>query len=444
MDEIEETFFPYNNKKIQKSKLNKVFICQPILSEANKNRKIDNKSNNLIISSSLKKFPLSKDHINLTNLKQTHSILKTTHFSSTPNINGYQPITKNKNSKLTYHSFNYKYIKPKTPVDLSLYTILALSKNKYLRKYNKDIDDNNKCKYRNKKNKNIRFLINKEYINECNEKNKNEKVIESKKKSMVFLSCFNNNFVNSEKIRFYNMMERLNKIKLFVEVNPKNKYKIIKNFLISIGLNNQIYYSKNKMNNFIKFIKKDFIVDPSKSFKDNIINILNNNNEYISYQNNLKNYGNILSSPNKTISQRIKNIMHINTNLYKSINLKYNTYDKYKINRYDLDLKSNMKKQKEANNRINNPEFLDIIKNPEKLMNSLENKIKDGKNDLLYSKTYSFWNKNFQSTNNININLVNSYDFDKLKKRNILTEYACFEKAKNNFDFQTIKIKYHI
>ena len=151
MDEIEETFFPYNNKKIQKSKLNKVFICQPILSEANKNRKIDNKSNNLIVSSSLKKFPLSKDHINLTNLKQTHSILKTTHFSSTPNINGYQPITKNKNSKLTYHSFNYKYIKPKTPVDLSLYTILALSKNKYLGKYNKDIDDNNKCKYRNKK-----------------------------------------------------------------------------------------------------------------------------------------------------------------------------------------------------------------------------------------------------------------------------------------------------
>ena len=442
MDEIEEAFFPYNNKKIHKSKLNKIFICQPVLSDINESKKFSNNSYNLIASSSLKKLHLSKDHINLTNLKQAHSILKTNHFSSTPNINKYQPITKNKNSKLTYHSFNYKYIKPKAPVDLSLYTILALSKNKYFGKYNKDIDDNNI--YKNKKNKNIRFLINKEYINECNQKNKNENIIESKKKSMIFLSCFNNNFINSEKIRFYNMMERFNKIKLFIEVNPKNKYKIIKNFLISLGLNNQIYYSKNKMNNFIKFIKKDFIVDPSKSFKDNIINILNNNKEYSSYQNNLKNYGNILSSPNKTISQRVKNIVHINTNLYKNINLKYNTYDKFKINSYDLDLKSNMKKQKEANIRINNPEYFDIIKNPEKLMNSLENQIKDGKNDMFYDKTYSYWNKNISYTNKLNLNLANNYDFNKLKKRNLITEYACFEKAKNNFNFQTIKIKYHI
>ena len=42
------------------------------------------------------------------------------------------------------------------------------------------------------------------------------------------------------------------------------------------------------------------------------------------------------------------------------------------------------------------------------------------------------------------MNLIKSYDMDKLRKKNLLTEYACFIKAKDNLDFKQIKLKYKI
>ena len=244
-----------NNKKISQSILKKVIISKPLLSKSYENNKKEIQSNNLKISSTLTIFPLSKNQINLKHLKNTRTIMRNIHFSSTPNINSFNPSINNKNSLLTHQSFNYRYIKPKTPVDLSLYTILALSKNNFLGKYGKDIIMNNKKQKKN----NLKAFINKEYINECKEKIKNENMIESKK-DMVYLSCLNNNFINSEKMRFYNMMEKLKKTKLMIELNPKHKYKIIKIFFIDLGLDNPVFFRKNKMNNFLKFIKKEFII----------------------------------------------------------------------------------------------------------------------------------------------------------------------------------------
>ena len=425
-----------NNKKISQSILKKVIISKPLLSKSYKNNKKEIQSNNLKISSTLTIFPLSKNQINLKHLKNARTIMRNIHFSSTPNINSFNPSINNKNSLLTHQSFNYRYIKPKTPVDLSLYTILALSKNNFLGKYDKDIIMNNKKQKKN----NLKAFINKEYINECKEKIKNENMIESKK-DMVYLSCLNNNFINSEKMRFYNMMEKLKKTKLMIELNPKHKYKIIKIFFIDLGLDNPVFFRKNKMNNFLKFIKKEFIVDPTKTFKNNIINIINNNNDYICYQNNLKNYGNILPSPNKTINKRIKNIIHMNKNLYR--NLKYNSFDKSKFKRYDLDLRENMNKQKEINKR-DNKNYLDIIKNPGRLMSSLEDKIKEGKNNIKFDKTYANWSRNIGYNNYLDFKVMKSYDMDILKKRHLLTEYACYERAKNNFDFQKFKTFYNV
>ena len=103
-----------------------------------------------------------------------------------------------------------------------------------------------------------------------------------------------------------------------------------------------------------------------------------------------------------------------------------------------------MNKQKEMNERNDKQEYFDIRKEPEKIINNLEDKIKEGKNDLLYDKSYNNWSRNLIYNNFNDINLVKSYDLEKLKKKNLLTEYACFEKAKNNFEFQQIKIKYNI
>ena len=417
----------------------KNLILKPLLSEKNKNIKGYNNSNNLKLSSSLKIFPLSNSKMNIKYLKNSRLKMKTAHYSSTPNINNFQQSNNNKNSILTHHTFNYKYIKPKTPTNLSLCTILATSKNKFIENNSKNNIDKNKLEKRKK----IRFLMNKGYLYEYSQKNKKEKNFQRKMDLMVFLSCFNNNFINSEKIRFYNIMERFNKIKLIIEANPTEKYKVIKNFFITIGLDNQKYFNKNIMNSFLKFIQKDFIIDPSKSLKENILNIINNNNDYISYQNKLKNYGNIISSPNKTMTQRIRNILNVNKNLYKNKSLKYNSYEKYKIKRFDLDLRMNLEKQKELNIKNNKQETLDIINEPENIMNSLENKLKDDKN-MKYDTTYYDYNSNLKFKDYKCIYPIKIYDLDKLKKNNLLTEYACYEKSKINLDFQNIKLKYKI
>ena len=434
--------FTINNRTspISKSKSKKIYIYHPLPSEQNKNKRLHNKINNLNISNSITIFSLSKNLINLKSLKKARSQLRNAHFSSSPNINKYDSSTNNKNTLLKYHSFNYKYKKQKPSIDLSLYAILALNKNKIIKRYDKDILNKKEEKINN-----LKCLTNKGHLNLFNESNKNNNFINPKKNyNPIYLSCLNNNFINSEKVRFYNMMERLNKIKMLIEENPNNKYEVIKKFFINIGLDNKNYLSKNKMNIFLKFIKNDFIVDPSKSFKDNIINIIKNNKDYLLLKNSLKNYGYMTSSPTKGLTQRIKNIIQINNNFYKCKNLKFNTFDKFKIKRFDLDLKLNLNKQNEVNKINNRKEVIDIIKEPQKIMNNLEDKLKEENNFKLENKKYDDWRMNIILKNYSDYNYVQSYDLDKLKRRNLLTEYACFKKAKSIYDLRQMKAKYNI
>ena len=431
----------YNIKNNTKSRISNVFLYKPLSSEEDNIKDSKPKIENIRVSSSFTIFPLSKKYLNLKSLKIYQSKNRYTHFSSTPNINNFSQTNNNKNNLLTHQSFNYRYIKP-VPVDLSLYTILAINKNKILYKFNKDINDCKKGKISK-----LKYLRNKNYINECKEKNKNENIFESKRDKIIYLSLINKNFSNSEKIRFYNMMEKLNQIKLFIEVNQDNECDIVKKFFINLGLNSKMYLMKNKIDNFLKFIKSDFIVDPSKTFKKNVINIINNNNDYISYQKNLKNYGHILSTPKKYNDKKIENVAHLYNTLYKNKNLNYNSYDKFKIDRFDLNLKLNLKRQTEIYKRHTKTKYFDIIKDPEKVMDSLEDKLKEEKNNILFDKTSINWSRNlkysrYHSYNKMN--LIKSYDMDKLRKKNLLTEYACFIKAKDNLDFKQIKLKYKI
>ena len=71
------------------------------------------------------------------------------------------------------------------------------------------------------------------------------------------------------------MMQKLSKLKLCIENKPKKEYAIIKEFL----MNNKLFEVDNfqlyKLKNFLRFIKGDFLIDPAKNFKENILDILN-------------------------------------------------------------------------------------------------------------------------------------------------------------------------
>lgn len=432
-----------NNKITIKPKIKNIFLYQQLASENNKN---SNRTKSLNIIKNIKAYssltinPQKKSKINLKLLKYKCNKNKNGPISSSPNIHNFQTPINNKNVLSNHYSFNYRYLNPSTKIDNSLYKLLALSQYKMYdgdkNKYN-SLSDNKRND--NKKKNHLRFLVTKSYINECNEKNKNEKIFDNIKITK-YISCIKQDFINSEKIRFYNMMKRLAQVKIYIESDPKNEFSIIKTFFLNIGLFDKNYYTEKKLKNFLKFIKNDdFMVDPSITLKDNIINIINNGDEKYNYD------ISSLPSPKKYMSQRIKNIIHMNKNLYR--NRLYKTLEKFKIKRFDLNLKQNMKKQNEIM-KVNNRKELDIIKEPEKIMNEIEDKLKD-ENDIFYNKSYySSWNRNLSNNKSISysniLNNINIYDLNKLKKRNLITEYACFEKAKDNFDLQQIKLKYNV
>jgi hypothetical protein len=101
--------------------------------------------------------------------------------------------------------------------------------------------------------------------------------ISPKKEPLPYLSVLNDDYLIGEKLRFQNMMQKLTKLKLCIEGNPKKEFEIIKEFL----LNNKLFEVENfqpyKLKNFVHFIRNDFLLDPSKNFKENILDILNGN-----------------------------------------------------------------------------------------------------------------------------------------------------------------------
>ena len=55
------------------------------------------------------------------------------------------------------------------------------------------------------------------------------------------------------------------------------------------------------------------------------------------------------------------------------------------------------------------------------------------------------------STNETNLNRKflglsddNNYNYDEIRKKNLLTEYVCLMKAKNNFEISKLKEKYNL
>ena len=332
------------------------------------------------------------------------------------------------------HSFNFRYIKQKIPLKFSLYSVLAMKKNNIYDKMEKIIQPEN---YKVNKTNNINIFKNINYIKtqaEIGKKNKN--LLESKKDSMIYLSYLKNDFNESEKIRFYSMMKKLSTMKYILEIDPNNKYNIIKNVLLKEGIFDKKYFNEKCFNNLIKFAQnKKSIINPSLNFKNNLINIMDNKFNYTPGNNrNNPNYKKILKL------KKLKNIINLNETLYRNKNTQFHTYDNFKIDRFDLDLKNNLNRQTDIMKKVENQKAYDIKKDPEKILDSIGVVLNDEKNDIIDNKTNYQLKKNSDDNSDFGFNS----DIDIFKKKHLMTEFACFIKAKDNFDLNQIKTKYNL
>ena len=388
----------------------------------------------------------------INNLKKMHSYK--TRLSKLPANNAKENLKQNKTSFssknnraktqissdnffIKHQSFNTRYTLQKIPLKFSLYSILAMKKNNIYDKIENFIQtESNKIHKAN----NINIFNKKQYIKPRIEINKKDiKMIRNNKNSMTYLSFLNKNFNESEKIRFYSMLKKLSSIKYLLELeqNSNNKNKIIKSFLLKEGILNKKYLTEKCINNFMNFIEsKKIIVNPSCTFKENLINILKNSKNDSNILKNIENTKIDESYKDYLQNKQMKNIMNLNETIYRHKNVHYHTLDNFKINRFDLDLKNNLNRQTDILRRVEKQKIFDIKKEPEKIMDSVGIDLNKEKNNVINQISL------YKNKKDLNIDIIS--DLDIFKQKNLVTEYACFLKAKDNFDLNQIKTKYNL
>ena len=105
----------------------------------------------------------------------------------------------------------------------------------------------------------------------------------------------------------------------------------------------------------------------------------------------------------------------------------------------------NLRRQKEI--YMSNIENLDLDEKPKIIINLLEKKFKEEEKENLElrAKTISNWKKVIKINNEkLYGEKKNNSDYEELKKRNMLTEYICLQKAKNKYEIQKLQQKYKI
>ena len=150
-------------------------------------------------------------------------------------------------------------------------------------------------------------------------------------------------------------------------------------------------------------------------------------------------------------SHRVESIERLMTKKYQEVernNSYSNLTDKQKeiiLNYRGLPI--NLKRQKEiikSDNDVN----LDLVSKPKLIIDMLEKKFKDEEKENydMRAKTYSFWDKDLREGKNPKLygGKRNNNDYEELKKRNMLTEYICLMKAKNNYEISKLKEKYQM
>ena len=488
-------------------------------------------------------------------------------------INNYEKKSRNNNTTEDIN-FNYPtqsgfyeplkdhYIFPAglpPQVTNSLYTILAMRKNQFYDEYN---DAKEKERESLPQIKQLQFLMDKTPMANFYSKKKDVRIYISPNNSpLPYISLLNDDYTLSEKIRFQKIMDKLTKLKKCLEDNPKKEYDIVKEFLLSIGLYEVDNFYIEKLKKFLDFVKGEFIINPSKNIKENMLDILNgtsiikpnisnvmnynylnkpkDSKELIEEDNKIKRYSSEINikedkdnddkvivkslkslNPKITIKENKKEIQkglqkgkEINNNdddtnknkdkdkdndnndsEQKDINSKNkhkrlilgNEINKNKSKRsikshrvesvekimtkkyqevernnslsnltqkqkdiilHYKGLSINLKRQKEIYKSNNNID-LDLVAKPKNVIDILEKKFKDEEkaNKDMRAKTYASWDKNLREGKNPRLygGKKNDSEYEELKKRNMLTEYICLMKAKNNYEISKLKEKYKL
>ena len=366
-------------------------------------------------------------------------------------LNNYYENTPNKSSKNNnlFNSYqnsffrdkNNKFSNTKCSISDSLYSILSKRKTQFLDVF-KYCQEREKEKL--KKKDQIKFLKN-YYANQCNEKartnylNKDSKnMYNIKDEDNIYFSFMSNikddqnnniSYTLSEKERFGKIMEVLNLYKRKIKENPKQEFEITKKLLLDNNLYNPEYFDIEKLNNIIVFIKGKYIIDPKKGIQDNLLDIM---------------YG------------RLK-LPKIDKNKKENIQIKKDTFFNEKSNTissnnemsndklfYQNELSTNLNKQKTLELKAYNS--YDIINQPKFIVDTLENQFREKREEEQNHRMqiHKFFNikKNSRLFDNKISNNLEAEQYEKLKKKHLLTEYICLLKAKNNYNLNLLRDKY--
>ena len=335
--------------------------------------------------------------------------------------------------------------------------------------------------------KQMQFLMNNNsmpissyYGNKSNYK----KHIDMENQPFSYIYLLNDNYSVSEKMRFQKNMDKLIKVKKCIEENQDQEFEIAKEFILSIGIYDLKNFDVEKLNNFLNFIKSDFLIDPSINLRQNILNIMNKKNikkpklskeldcvneEYIlkeieKRQNLIKykkigdvfdffeesyKYNKELLMQEKNKSKNISNIKIINYHTQENINKNKKSKSKKNIRIHPLQYKGlciDLHRQQKLCSKENEID-LDIKNNPNNVFDLVKNDIiehKKGK-DFNKNKTCYNWFKNVYKNKRLyDTKKKDDSLYNEIRKKNMLTDYIVFLKAKNNIKLTELKKQFKI
>ena len=385
------------------------------------------------------------------------------------------------NGLIPAYSLSYNNL-PHYPISNTLPTILTLRKNQF-EEYNKRTDN---MKEGIEKIKQMQFLMNNNsmpissyYGNKSNYK----KHVDIQNQPFSYIYLLNDKYSISEKMRFQKNMDKLIKVKKCIEENHDQEFEIAKEFILSIGIYDLKNFDIDKLNNFLNFIKTDFLIDTSINLRQNILNIMNKkkinlpqmsnaldcvNEEYLlkemEKRQNLIRYkkiGDIFSFFEESykynrellIQQQNKdkpaNIKTVNYISQEKLNKNKKSKSKKRLRQHPLEYKGLcvdlhlQQKISSPNNKIE----LDIVQNPKNVVEMVKKEIIKQKNGKEYNKnkTCYNWSKNVFKNKRLYDNKKKEDSvYNEIRKKNMLTEYIVLMKAKNHIKLSQLKKQFNI
>ena len=296
----------------------------------------------------------------------------------------------------------------------------------------------------------------------------------------LYLSYYNRYNSISEKNRVDKILSKLICLKTHLMKDPLNKVEIIKEFLLRNGFNKEIYYTKDRINNFYNYLKQPFSFPPEHNLSDVVNDAINfkhdeeKDNENMEL--NLENFLNYLPKNRKWSSvgynskRKTKNKSYENKVIYNIImeeiyKKRYINNDSYKNKTLPIlikDLEHELRQIK--NDKMEKLEKYNELLNNKKIHTlKLCDTNKYVPNLCLISKGFKekcmfvIDKKNRKIIKNLNKQehlkkINNRMYYDKLRKNNLvefdrndiqrklkLTEYIVMERAKKKLLYQKVK-----